>query len=157
MVDEDQVMFVQPGQGRFISVLGSEMTFKVTGDDTNGNWCLIEYSQTPGARTPPQHAHDWDEAYYILQGQMTFRIRDRTFDAAAGSFLLVPGGIPHTYTNGTSEAVDFLLMLSPAGFERFFEDVEVLLETEPSPSMDTVQDLAAKHGLETLERPWAER
>ncbi len=157
MVDDDQVTFLQTGQGRHLSTLGNEITFKATADDTNGNWSLIEYSKPPGAESPPLHAHDWDEAYYILQGQIAFRIRDRTFDASAGSFVFVPGTVPHTFMNATPETSRFLIMFSPAGFERFFEDVEELLETEPSPSMDTVQDLAAEHGLETLERPWAEK
>ena len=61
--------------------------------------------------------HSDDEAWYVLEGTLGFRLRDKTIEAPAGSAVLAPAGTPHTYWNAGPETVRYLLIAPPRLFE----------------------------------------
>ena len=61
--------------------------------------------------------HSDDEAWYVLEGTLGFRLRDKTIEAPAGSAVLAPAGTPHTYWNAGQETVRYLLIAPPRLFE----------------------------------------
>ena len=72
---------------------------------------------------PPLHLHrDWDEAFYVLEGEMTFLIDGRTSSAPAGLFVFVPRGILHTFWNESAAPAKQLTVFIPSGIEAYFED-----------------------------------
>ena len=71
-----------------------------------------------------QHTHlREDEAFYVLEGEFSFLYGDRTINATAGSFVYIPKGILHTYKNLRSTTGRLLVVVTPAGLERFFEEI----------------------------------
>ena len=73
----------------------------------------------PGRHGPPSHVHtDEDDAFYILDGELTFVSGERDIPAPAGTFVLVPPGVEHTCVNRTAEPVRILNIHAPAGFDR---------------------------------------
>ena len=104
-------------------------TFLATGQDTQGQFALME-QVTRNNNVPPPHIHHReDEVFYVLEGEVTFFVGDRTIKATPGTLAFVPRGVVHSFALD-SELVRFLVLLTPAGFEAFFKECSV-----PAPSM----------------------
>lgn len=69
---------------------------------------------------PGLHHHAFQEAWYLLEGRLTFQLDDDLIDADPGSLTFARGGRPHTLANLTDRPARYLLIITPAGFERRF-------------------------------------
>jgi quercetin dioxygenase-like cupin family protein len=81
---------------------------------------VIESTMPAGAQGPPLHTHAFDEAFYVLEGELTVRIVDELTAVGAGQLAFARRGIPHTLANRCDAAARFLIVCTPAGFEREF-------------------------------------
>src|SRR4051812_8566786 len=105
---------LRPGEGTSVWSLGGRFTVKVDQALSAGRFSLIE-ALALRATEPPLHIHTHeDEAWYVLDGQMTFYVGDETFTAPTGSFVYAPQGLPHTFTVDV-EPTRVLVFASPAG------------------------------------------
>ena len=105
------------------------LTFLATGEDTKGQFALMEQVALKG-NLPPRHIHHReDETFYVVEGEMTFSVGDRIIKATAGTMVFAPRDIAHSFTID-SEQVRILVMVAPAGAEGFFKECSV-----PAPSM----------------------
>lgn len=97
-------------------------TFNVLlhGDTTGGAVALVENAMPAGAAGPPLHRHGFDEAFYLVDGALRCRLGDDLVDVGAGELVFAPRDVPHTFTNHTDRPARFLIVLTPAGFEREF-------------------------------------
>jgi quercetin dioxygenase-like cupin family protein len=73
-----------------------------------------------GAPGPPLHLHDFDETFYVLEGELTFQLRDELITAGARELSFAPGRTRHTVANLSGSPARYLLVCTPAGFEREF-------------------------------------
>jgi quercetin dioxygenase-like cupin family protein len=64
---------VKAGERRPLNVLGMPLTMLCEAGETGGAWSLFE-EEVPLGMGPPPHRHDWDEAYYILDGAVDFQV-----------------------------------------------------------------------------------
>lgn len=87
------------------------------GEQTEGHLAIVELT---GGGTPPLHRHEFDETFYVLQGELTFQVGDERMTRRAGELVFAPGGAAHTYANLSGAPARALLVLTPAGFERYF-------------------------------------
>ncbi|MBA2514004.1 MAG: cupin domain-containing protein [Solirubrobacterales bacterium] len=92
----------------------------VRSEQSSGRIGVIESLMPAGAAGPPLHTHDFDEAFYVLEGELTFRLDGKLVRIAAGQLAFAPGGEPHTFTNRGPAPARFLIACTPAGFEREF-------------------------------------
>jgi hypothetical protein len=108
----------------------------------------------------PLHAHSREEEiWYILEGEITFTIGDRTVTAGPGSFAYIPRGVPHTFQVRSSTARWFGIG-TPAGLDQWFFETgeparELTLPPPPAGPLDVeaiVTSLRA-YGTETLGPP----
>jgi quercetin dioxygenase-like cupin family protein len=74
----------------------------------------------PGAKGPPLHTHEFDEAFYVLEGELTVQVGGELRTIGAGEAAFAGSGNPHTLANRSSEAARFVIVCTPAGFEREF-------------------------------------
>jgi hypothetical protein len=81
---------------------------------------MIESAVPPGFTGPPLHHHDFDETFYVIEGELTVQLRDELFRVTAGGLAFAPRGVPHTFTNLGVSAARYLIVITPAGFERYF-------------------------------------
>jgi quercetin dioxygenase-like cupin family protein len=88
-------------------------------EQSGGQVSVIETAPAPGAG-PPLHHHDFDEAFYVMEGELTFRLRDETVTARAGDLVFAPRGVVHTFANLSDGPARQLIVCTPAGFERHF-------------------------------------
>jgi len=73
------------------------MLFKTVASTTGGRLSVMERTLPPGGRMPPSHVHDGDEAYFVLDEVVTFRIGGEEFQGRRDTFVHVPGGVEHTF------------------------------------------------------------
>jgi quercetin dioxygenase-like cupin family protein len=70
---------------------------------------------------PPLHHHDFDETFYVLEGELTFQLEDEIFTSKSGELAFAPRGVPHTFANLSGAEARALIVCTPAGFERYFD------------------------------------
>lgn len=136
------------GEGLRREARGSEMWFKATASDTQGRFSLMERTLPGGGRMPPSHRHVGnDEAYFVLEGFVEFRIADDIFEGSTGTFVLVPAGESHTFGNTRAGPARLLVLHAPA-LDRYFEDLEQLWASTHPPERDSELALMRRHGME---------
>src|SRR5919107_5099892 len=136
------------GEGEARWWMGGLATVKATGKETDGRYTLIEILEPEGEG--PLHVHHReDEGFFIIEGELTFRIGEETIKASPGSFVFGPKDVPHTYTVDSGPA-KLLFLLSPAGFEGFIEAVSepAKAHTLPPPQPETPPAEAAPEEAE---------
>jgi len=139
---------VPSGQGRMLTARGNVMAFKAVADQTGGDFSLMERSVPPGARTPPPHRHvNCSEAFFVLEGTITFRLDDAELTGGAGDFLLVPRGAAHTFGN-QGEATARLLVLHAPAMDAYFEELHELWSSGQAPSREAELELMSRYGME---------
>jgi mannose-6-phosphate isomerase-like protein (cupin superfamily) len=139
---------VPSGQGRMLTARGNVMAFKAVADQTGGDFSLMERSVPPGARTPPPHRHvNCSEAFFVLEGTITFRLDDAELTGGVGDFLLVPRGAAHTFGN-RSEAPARLLVLHAPAMDAYFEELHELWSSGQAPSREAELELMSRYGME---------
>lgn len=140
---------LKPGEGHRVEAMGNVHLYKAVGADTGGAWALAELHLT-GAN-PPLHQHDReDEAFYVLDGRARVWVGDTEFEAEAGSFVLGPRGVPHTFA-GQGD-LKLLVLIAPAGFEQMFEEIALLPEGEQQ-DPTVLGGIAARYGVQILGPP----
>lgn len=141
------------GEGQAVSALGSEYRYKVVGGDTNGAYSLVEETLV-AEEGPPMHVHDdEEEAFYVLSGRGVFVVDDQRRTLEAGDFVLVPRGRPHALARVGEEDLRMLVIISPAGLEQFFVEVERLEALGQSLGEDELVELAGTFGTRIVGPP----
>lgn len=122
-----------PGEGTTIEgPAGGPLTFKVRGAESHGSLTALENVIAPGDG-PPLHTHaNEDEAWYVLEGELQFRLGETTAAAPSGSFVFVPRGEPHCFRNPGRRPARILVLFTPSGMERFFTGFADLQEIDPT-------------------------
>jgi mannose-6-phosphate isomerase-like protein (cupin superfamily) len=92
----------------------------VRSEQSTGRVGIVESVMPPGAAGPPLHTHHFDEAFYVLEGVLTFHLDGELVEVGAGELAFAPGGEPHTFTNRGDVPARYLIVCTPAGFEREF-------------------------------------
>ena len=124
-----KAVVVAPGEGRFMAVgsTGAGVTVKVSEAETNGLCTVWEGRVGPGTVGAGPHCHRGrDEFFYVLEGEVVLRIGDEKHTARAGTFAFVPRETIHGFRNASSNSATLLVLHHPAGFERYFEDMQQL-------------------------------
>ncbi|GAA2575841.1 hypothetical protein GCM10010435_59860 [Winogradskya consettensis] len=103
----------------FVSLVGNTYAMLVTGEQTNGRYCLIEM-RVPDGGGPPPHRHDFEEMFTILEGEIEFTFRGEKHVVAAGSTVNIPANAPHNFRNVSGAPARMLCMCTPAGQDEYF-------------------------------------
>lgn len=138
--------------GRKLNVLGIPMLLRLHGRDTNGVVSAVESHDVPGGGPPPHIHHREDETFQILQGDYEFTVAGKTIVAHPGDTIFAPRGIPHTYLYLGTAPGRLMCLITPSGFEGFFEEIDAL-SPEEQQNIPGVLAIATKYGLEILPPP----
>lgn len=142
-------LVLPPGGGEQMSARGSALLFKAVAETTGGAFSLHERHVRAGGRRPPPHVHpDRVEAFWVLSGQAEFHLDGETVVAPAGSFVLVPGGVSHTF--GAADGGDArLLVLHAPALDGYFRELAALWARDEPPAPETERALMRRHGMRT--------
>jgi len=140
------------GEGKRLNVLGDNQRVILASEDTGGRYALIENYNPPGVGIPLHLHHNEDETFHVLEGQVEFHIGAETIQAIAGTTIYLPRNTPHAFTIVGEAPAKMLIMLMPAGLEKYFEELSQLPSDKP-PDMETVIDISTRYGIELLSHP----
>ena len=149
-----RVTFIAPDEGNSFWLAGELYTAKAVGEDTGGTYTLVEAKTQPKGQSLPKIHHREDTTFYVLEGELEFMVEDNLSKVSAGYLLYVGRGTWHTYKNVGTGPARHLEMITPAGIEKFFEEVSVpALDGSSPPSfeeedLNRILSVAPKYGLE---------
>lgn len=150
-----QGLLIKPGQGTSLSIVGDVLTFKAVGEDTDGQYTLVEVQVDPEIGPPPHIHYREDEAFYIQEGELEFQLDDQIVIATPGTFLYSPKGHLHSFTNKTNQRAKMLAWFMPAGIEKFFAEIGVEVDSPDAPAVpatpaaiERILAVAPKYGIE---------
>ena len=146
-------------EGEAFWLLGMLQTIKISRDDTDGQYGLIEIVAPAGVGSP-WHVHpEEDEWFYVLEGEMTFWVADTCLSLKAGCFAFGPKKVPHTFYANAGGA-RALVGFAPMQFEGFLREVGepapervVPPPVEGHPDVARLAPIAKRNGFEILGPP----
>jgi mannose-6-phosphate isomerase-like protein (cupin superfamily) len=137
---------VGPRDGKAAHLAGIGVRFMAWATETGGGFSLVEHPIAPRALAAPLHRHSREDEYsFVLEGRMGADLGGEIVVAEAGDLVFKPRGQWHTFWNAADEPCRILEIISPGGFERYFEEI-VDMTGERSP--ETIAAIAARYGLE---------
>jgi len=147
--DENQGYALKNGERPQIDFCGTKMTVKVSEEQSAGAYTLIEMIHPPNVG-PALHIHPKGaEAFYVLEGEYIIRCGENNYTANPGDFVFIPKGVPHNYHSGGEGGK--VLVLSPAGLEKYFAGVAEALKAGPI-TWELEQEIAKRYGQEFLDK-----
>jgi quercetin dioxygenase-like cupin family protein len=139
----------RPGEGERIGG-PTAVTIKATGEETNDSFYLGEGVFEPGFPGPPPHRHRrLHDMFYVLDGTLTMRLGDETLELEPGSFVCVPPGVVHTFSNPSDTAVKILNFNTPAGWENYMRDLAAAL-AGGTPTQEEIGQIASRYDFEVV-------
>lgn len=145
---EREKVILQAGEGESINLPGMPVTVKVRGEDTSKGLAILELTLAPRFLVAPPHTHkNEDEIVYLAEGELKVVVGDMIGDARPGSFILMPRGVPHTFWNSGKGNSRLHLIATPAGMDKYFEELAGLFPKDRAPDMGKIAGLAARFGI----------
>ena len=141
---------IAPGEGEVVLRGGFGVVRKIPAAATGGAFSVVEHPLDPGALAAPPHTHaSTDEYSFVVEGEIGVLMGEETFRAPAGSYVLKGRGVPHTFWNAGLGPARVLEIISPAGFERYFEELAAVLSSAPPgepPDFARIAELGGRYG-----------
>jgi quercetin dioxygenase-like cupin family protein len=138
-----------------LEVLGEPGRIMLAGADTRDAVSVVHFT-VPTLSGPPLHRHSReDEWFFVVDGEITWEVDGRRFTGGAGSCAFAPRGTVHAYQNFKERTAQLLVMVTPAGLDRFFEAVTALNEDSSQPDLSRVERLMQDYGMELVGPPLA--
>lgn len=123
---KEKLTTVSSEDGVSLSVVGDTYRTVITGKQTKGAYAVIDMLVPPGGGPGPHSHPDFQEAFYVLEGEVEVRTELETYTAKKGSFVNIPsGGIIHSFKNKGQITARLLCTVVPSGLEEFFGEIGI--------------------------------
>jgi len=154
-----QIVIRHADAGEAIWAVGSLFTVKLAAEESGGPISVMHVVSAPGGATPLHVHHQEAEAFYLLDGEMTYQAGDETVELRSGSFVYLPKDVPHRFRIRGLKPATFLAFGTPGGVEHLYREVGIPATERVLPPPPTQADFdrwpkaAPKYGLELLGPP----
>lgn len=128
---------------RALNVVGEQITVLASGAQT-GSYEIFHQAGPEGSGPPP-HSHPWDEAFYVIQGEIAFGLGDKELVARPGTLVHLPAGTTHWFRFGAGGG-EMVSMTSREGASHMFTDFDREISPE-SPDVGRLIELGRQYGL----------
>jgi quercetin dioxygenase-like cupin family protein len=127
---------------------GLGVRFLIPGGDSNRSFALVEHALEPRALAAPLHRHSREDEYsFVLHGKVGALLGEEVVYGGPGDLIYKPRGQWHTFWNAGDGEASLLEVISPAGFEKYFEElIELFAGGRPQP--EKIAPIAQRYGLE---------
>jgi quercetin dioxygenase-like cupin family protein len=140
-----EVSVIGPADGEVIQLGPTQMRILEDGRTTGHRLGLGEITLAPHTEGPPQHRHArHDEGFYVVSGTARFTVGERTYEAPAGTLVMIPPGAPHTFANPGDQPVVLLNSFTPDLYVQYFRDLRDMIASG--------QELTPESTIETMSR-----
>jgi mannose-6-phosphate isomerase-like protein (cupin superfamily) len=134
------------GEGEVHTVGPSRVTIKAGGDETGGTFYLGEAEIEPSFPGPPPHFHErLQDMFFVLAGRLTVQLGNSTVEATPGTFICVPPGVWHTFSNLSNEPVRFLNFNTPSGWEDYMRELGSAFASGEPPTSEAIGRIASQY------------
>lgn len=141
-----RVLGPHAGKSGMLRAIG--VRFMVSGDESGGGFSLVEHPMPPHALGAPLHRHKNEDEYsFVLEGRVGAQLGGEVVYGQPGDLIFKPRGQWHTFWNAGDTPARILEIISPAGFERYFEEMITLPKGAP-PDRERIAAIATRYGLE---------
>ena len=144
----ETVKIVGPNDGKEGSLGSIGVRFMIDGLEAGERFSLVEHPMSPRALAAPLHLHTREDEYsFVLKGRMGALLGDEVVEAGPGDLVFKPRNQWHTFWNAGDEPCRILEIISPAGFEHFFQELVAMggaIQADP----EALGQLSARYGLE---------
>ena len=130
-------------EGDWLNVLGMKIKFLCTSEDTQGRYSSMLNTVPKGLGAPP-HSHPWDEAFYVLKGEVELRMADDTHQLSPGDYILVPANQVHAFTGLSDEEGLLIAYESPSHSHQFFQEINDTVTSIPE-DLHKMPDIGKRH------------
>jgi mannose-6-phosphate isomerase-like protein (cupin superfamily) len=157
MSSGNRAYVLQADEGKAIWFANALMLLKAGTDATDKRFAVLD-QRVPGGYAAPRHIHHAeDEAWYILEGDVTFYCGDDRFTAGQGAWVFLPMNVPHAFKVGPAGA-RLLTLSAPSGFADFVEEAgepasELAIPPQGPLDLQKLTAVAAKYGVEIVGPP----
>jgi quercetin dioxygenase-like cupin family protein len=128
---------------RALNIVGEQVTVLVSGAQT-GSYEIFHQAGPEGSGPPP-HSHPWDEAFYVIRGEIAFGHEDRELVASPGTLVHLPAGTTHWFRFGAGGG-EMISMSSREGASHMFTDFDREISPE-KPDLGKLIELGRPYGL----------
>lgn len=140
---------LEPASGDSFSMLGIQITPKVTAVDSNGAFSLIEQRVMPQAGSPAHICYGEDKTIYVVEGEFEVLVGDAPRLVSSGGVVYIPRGVIHNFRNVGQEPGMLLVALTPGGHEGFLRRIsEIVNGSAPDPEL--LADVCRAHSVEMI-------
>jgi mannose-6-phosphate isomerase-like protein (cupin superfamily) len=144
----NKAKIVGPKDGKAGSLGSIGVRFMIDGDETGGDFSLVEHPLPPRRLAAPLHKHSREDEYsFVLEGRMGAQLGDEVVYAEPGDLVFKPRDQWHTFWNAGDEPCRILEIISPAGFEKFFDELVDLVDADAA-EPEKLAELGERYGLE---------
>ena len=149
------VRIVGPKDGKLGQLGGIGVRFMVDGAASGGGFALVEHPMEARALAAPMHRHSREDEYsFVLEGRVGADLGGEIVYGEVGDLIFKPKGQWHTFWNAGDSPARILEIISPAGFEKFFDEAAQLPLYSQDPSeLHKLHELHAKYGMELVGPP----
>jgi quercetin dioxygenase-like cupin family protein len=140
------------GEGEAHAAGSALITIKATGAETGGTLFLSETEIEPGFPGPPLHFHErLHDMFYVLEGTLSVQLGDELHAARPHTFVCVPPGVRHTFSNRSDRPVRFLNFNTPSGWEGYMRDLGAAFAAGAQPSSEAIGKIASRYDFRLAE------
>jgi mannose-6-phosphate isomerase-like protein (cupin superfamily) len=139
----------RPGEGKALGMGTAETAIKAGGADAGGRLALMDTTLQPGFAGPVPHRHrSTIDGFYVLEGELTLTLGERTLQAGPGTYALIPPGTVHTFSNPRERPVRALNLMLPGGFEGYLEEAAAAVRPGQPPDPALMAQIASRYDFE---------
>jgi mannose-6-phosphate isomerase-like protein (cupin superfamily) len=139
---------VGPTEGKMVELMTIGARMMAWTEETGGGFSILEHPMPPRHLAAPIHRHSREDEYsYVLEGKMGALLGDDVVYAEVGDFVFKPRDQWHTFWNADDEPCRILEVISPGGFEHYFDELGDLIASGDF-SPEAIGPIAARYGLE---------
>src|ERR1700677_1435532 len=144
-----EVSIVGPGEGELALTGPTRMRILEDGSTTSHRLGVGEITIAPHTGGPPQHRHArHDEGFYVVSGTARFTVGEKTYDAPAGTLVMVPPGAPHTFANVSDEPVVLLNTFTPDLYVQYFRDLHQMIAAGGALTPEATEQVMGRYATE---------
>ena len=140
------VSIVGPDDGEVIDLGPARIRLIEDGSTTSHRLGIGEITVAPHSEGPPQHRHaQHDEGFYVVSGTARFTVGTAVHDAPAGTLVMVPPGVPHTFANPGDQPLVMVNTFTPDLYVQYFRDLRAATADGQAPSPQATAEVMSRY------------
>jgi pimeloyl-ACP methyl ester carboxylesterase/mannose-6-phosphate isomerase-like protein (cupin superfamily) len=144
-----QVSIVRPDGGEVALDGPVRLRIIEDGSTTAHRLGIAEITIAPHVAGPPQHRHGrHDEGFYVVAGTARFTVGEESYEAPAGTLVMIPPGAPHTFANESDAPVTLLNTFTPDLYVQYFRDLRDMVASGEQPTTGQIAGVMARYATE---------